>query len=511
MRTVYSPRFSSYLTSLILCAITSPFVTAQVVDLGNHARLISLSPPDAPGYAGGEVNATSICRSSILTHGDQQFAAYFDGRSYHVIVARRRLNDSTWQLFDTGVTPYDVANAHDAISMGIDGDGFLHLSWGMHAQPLKYARTKAPVTGDNNIPAFSAEEVLSALPGQTSNLHSFARVTYPEFYNVPNSKDLLVFYRLGSSGSGSEYLSRYDAATRKWTSLTPGGRSFISGREVPGVNWGIDVNPYLNNLAYDSRGNLHVSWTWRSGRDSKAGVTNGLTNYNQCYAVSPAGAEFGHKWTRSNGVPYVGEITQAVAADDPSGAEIACTIVEGSMLVNQASMAIDRNDCPVIASWWAPKHTTDPNTSVDTVQYMIVYHDGQRWHTSQITNRQPAASNAEEPSAHVHAQPIVIVDDENRVIVVMRYDRKHRGDAGLQVAYSTDRKNWKFLDLTTEPLGDFEPTYDWKLWDSERKLAMLYQPVGPVWDGRETHARETSPVHVLEWDVGRYFADEAGE
>jgi hypothetical protein len=91
----------------------------------------------------------------------------------------------------------------------------------------------------------------------------------------------------------------------------------------------------------------------------------------------------------------------------------------------------------------------------------------------------------------------------------MRYERSHRGDGGLQVAYSTHRTNWKFLELTTEPVGDFEPTFDWHLWDRENKLAVLYQPVGVVWDGSKSTVGETVPVAVLEWDVQRYFADAA--
>ena len=169
-------------------------------------------------------------------------------------------------------------------------------------------------------------------------------------------------------------------------------------------------------------------------------------------------------------------------------------------------MALDRDGYPIVATWWAPKYTADPQTSVETIRYMLVYYDGHEWQTSQITNR-PPGRNPSELSVHAIGQPIVVVDRENRVIVVIRYDRAHRGDGGLQVAFSTDRTNWEFLELTTEPLGDFEATYDWHLWDRENKLAILYQPVGIVWDGSHSAVRDTAPVAVLEWDARRYFAD----
>jgi hypothetical protein len=28
--------------------------------------------------------------------------------------------------------PNNIADGHDVISLGIDGDGYMHLSWGMH-------------------------------------------------------------------------------------------------------------------------------------------------------------------------------------------------------------------------------------------------------------------------------------------------------------------------------------------------------------------------------------------
>jgi hypothetical protein len=100
-------------------------------------------------------------------------------------------------------------------------------------------------------------------------------VTYPEFYNFPNSDELLVFYRSGHSGRGSEFASHFDATTGKWTSVTPDGKSLVSGRIVPGVNGDFEVNPYLYTLVFDVAGNLHMTWNWRttmvtSGRHRKS-------------------------------------------------------------------------------------------------------------------------------------------------------------------------------------------------------------------------------------------------
>jgi hypothetical protein len=77
------------------------------------------------------------------------------------------------------------------------------------------------------------------------------------------------------------------------------------------------------------------------------------------------------------------------------------------------------------------------------------------------------------------------------------------------VAYSLDRKHWKFLDLSTAPLGDMEPTFDWTLWNRENKLAILYQPVGHVWNGTATITHDAAPIDVLIWDARAQFHDAA--
>jgi hypothetical protein len=135
---------------------------------------------------------------------------------------------------------------------------------------------------------------------------------------------------------------------------------------------------------------------------------------------------------------------------------------------------------------------------------MLIYHDGQRWQTSQITHRSHE-SLIDVTHVPEMAQPLVMVDKHDRVIVVMRQDREHRGDGGISVAYSEDRKHWKFLDLTTSPLGDLEPTYDWTLWNRENKLAILCQAVGPVWNGEAADRYDAAPVDLLEWDAQAYF------
>jgi BNR repeat-containing family member len=187
-----------------------------------------------------------------------------------------------------------------------------------------------------------------------------------------------------------------------------------------------------------------------------------------------------------DGTPYALPILESTA-------EVAVPIPENSTLINQTSMAIDKNDRPVVASWWAPGTPQQDYTR----QYMLAYYDGSAWQTSQITHR-PSESMQDDSTVRDLGRPLVMVDDDNRVIVVMRYDQ--RNDV-VTVGYSEDRQNWNLVDLTTDPLGDWEPTYDAALWNRENKLHLFYQPI----DGSTS-----TPISVLEWDAKAFFLGLAG-
>jgi hypothetical protein len=213
---------------LFAIAITvAPSATgSSAAELAKHVSLLRVSPADQPGFARTETNATSITRSSLVTSGNYQFCAYYDSVRPTVVLARRDLESKHWEVLKTDFTANELADSHDAISMGIDGKGRLHLSWGMHSQRLKYAKTTSTVTGSAPFrPKFGPIE--PRLPGQAENIDSFERVTYPEFYNILQSDNLILTYRSGSSGNGNQYMSSYDASTNTWSALQPPGIAVI--------------------------------------------------------------------------------------------------------------------------------------------------------------------------------------------------------------------------------------------------------------------------------------------
>jgi len=436
--------------------------TACAQDAADYVTIV----PIGPAFALNDINHVSFRQNSLTSvqvgSDTYQFAAYYrtvsGSSTRRVTVARRLHGSSDWDIFNytTGFNdPNSNANdSHNTISIGVDGDGIMHMSWGMHNNNLIYRRSTASVLNSNPI-VFGGNLAMTA-----TNENS---VTYPQFYNLPDG-DLLFFYRNGASGDGNNYLNRYDTATDAWSAVQ---HPLFDGLTS-------SVNAYFNTLASDSQGELHATWTDRSTPAFQ-------TNHNIYYARSP---DAGVTWTKMDGTPYSLPITEPTA-------ELVVPIPQNSTLINQTSMTLDKNDNPLVATWWAP----DTAQGNFTRQYMLAYYDGNAWQTSQISNRpnEPLQTDA---TVRDLARPIVMVDDDNRTIVVMRYDQ--RSDV-VTIGYSEDRQNWNLVDLTATGLGDWEPTYDAELWKRENKLHLLYQPVGL--------GSASSTISVLEWDAKAFFFD----
>ena len=93
------------------------------------------------------------------------------------------------------------ANAGAAIA--VDSTGHLNIAWGMHNVSLNYAISSASVMGATfTAPSFNVQTASNAptlfpSAGSTTN-----EATYPDFYNIPGSSDLLFAYRNGGAGGG---------------------------------------------------------------------------------------------------------------------------------------------------------------------------------------------------------------------------------------------------------------------------------------------------------------------
>ena len=399
------------------------------------------------GYSSTSINTTVFRNSSLVTFKRHQYTAYYDAEGY-MVLGKRELGSAQWELQRS---PYkgNVADAHNVISLMVDGDGYLHVAFDHHAQPLNYCRSTAPeslILGEKE-PMTSKDE---------------ADVTYPEFYRLSNG-DLLFAYRSGLSGRGNLILNRYDLKQRRWQRIQD---VLIDGEGQRNAYWQLYVDP---------QDVIHVSWVWRETWQVE-------TNHDLCYAYSHDG---GKTWCQSNGKIYNLPIRKA-------NAEYACRIPQNSELINQTSMSTDAEGHPYIVTYWR-----DPDSSIP--QYRMVWHDGSTWHNRPIMNRTQAFSLKGGGTKMIPISRPRIAVDKGRAFFLFR--DVERGNK-VSMAYTPDIRNgeWQVTDLTDFPVDAWEPSFDTELWKQDRRLHIFVQETHQG-DGERQIASEPTPVYVLEVDT----------
>lgn len=352
------------------------------------------------GWAKNSINAV-VFRNSITTHGDTQYLAFYDGEQ-NVVLAKRKVGDSKWQ---TRVTQFkgNVNDAHNAISLGVDGKGVLHMSWDMHGNTLHYAHGTEPGSLE-----LSAETPMTGKDEGT--------VTYPQFYNLAGG-DLLFAYREGSSGDGDLMLNRYDVQSSKWSAV-----------QHPLIEGEGKRNAYINLMAVDTKGGLHLSWVWRETPDVGS-------NHDICYAFSP---NQGKTWQKSTGAKYSLPITAGTA-------EVAIPIPPNSDLINQTSMTTDAQNHPIIASYWRDKGQAAP-------QFQLAWYDGNKWRHNSVGKRTLNFQLGGSGTKRIPiSRPQVVAGAKDEIYVVFR-DAERGADVSAAISTDADHTQWKVVDLYRQPI-----------------------------------------------------------
>ena len=399
------------------------------------------------GWARSSVNAVIFRTASLASHGDAQYAAYYDD-SAHVVLAKRRFGSATWTLSRTPYTN-DVSDAHNAIAIAVDGSGVLHVAWAEHNKPLHYAR------------AVRAGSLVLGPPERMTGERE-ERVTYPQFYSLPGG-DLLFVYRDGQSGNGDVLLDRYDVRRRTWRVLQ---HPLIAGEGKR--------NAYLNQLAIDARGGWHLSWVWRDSPDV-------ASNHDVLYAYS---RDEGRSWRSSSGTAYSLPITAATA-------EVAWAVPQGSELINQTSGAVDRRGNPLVATYWRDAGSEVP-------QLRLVWHDGTRWRASRVGERTLSFRLSGGGTKRIPlSRPQVLVGRTGEVLIVYR-DAERGGGVSVARSRDPDHVRWAVEELWRDPVGQWEPTYDVDRWRRDGRLSLFVERVGQG-DGESLEDVPAQPVMVLDW------------
>lgn len=395
------------------------------------------------GYSATSVNTAVFRANSLATHGDTQYASYYDPEGY-LTLASRKLGTDDWTVKRTRYKG-KVTDGHNVISMAVDGNGVLHVAFDHHGHPLRYARGVAP----GSLELGEKEQMVGS--GEDD-------VTYPEFHTLP-SGDLLFVYRSGASGRGNMVMNRYDVASGKWSRVHD---ILIDGEGKRNAYW---------QMCTDSKGTIHLSWVWRETWLVE-------TNHDMCYARSTDG---GKTWQRSDGTAYRLPITMATA-------EIAWPIPQKSELINQTSMTTDPDGRPLIATYWREQGDSIP-------QYRLVSHDGKGWHMETVGRRTMPFSLAGGGTKMIPiARPRVVSDGKKLIYIFRDVERGSRVSAATR---KYGKKEWKVTDLTDFSVDAWEPSLDNDLWRNKKRLNIYVQTTSQG-DGERVTNAEPKPVYVLE-------------
>ena len=450
-----------------------------------NRHFVPISPVQGgdDGRSDTRINATAFKRPSLFTAGDYQFTSYY-GHDGILRIGRRRLSSPTkWHISKTGFEVEKEGDPHAVSVIAVDGDGVLHLSWGMHNHALRYTRSLDAVTNDRPI-SFHSQKIATEIPlsGQA--------ITYPEFTAIPKSGDLLLMFRTGRAGSGDYHLFRWMLRHQRWLQLNAavhGKAPWISGR--PRSSEFTQSSPYVSNIAIDSELRLHVAWTWRSGRHSSTEFKDYQSNHHIIYACSGPIDQLGPlRWYDSTGRLFDRLGNHAI---DEANARPAISIVEGSSLINTFSLALDPDGEPFIATWYAPNAAVGDHTR----QYMLLYKRRGHWSTKQIGHRMPELPGQVSESllnAYPMARPAIAIYGTRIALVFADYQNGSRVTTALSDIANLDQ--WTFQDLTQEDCGLWEPSYDVTRLSRDGILSLFYQ--------RSGLASAASPSAVIDIDMG---------
>lgn len=288
-------------------------------------------------YAVDETWAGHAVGQSLLTHGEDQYVAYYDADRV-MTVAHRRLDSDVWRRISLDSTlGWD---SHNYVVMAVDEAGHLHVSGNMHVDPLVYFREA--IAGDVS----TLERVTTLIDPAVER-----RVTYPAFLTTPDGGMIFTF-RDGSSGDGVNLFYRYDHEARTWHPLLDGPLFDGEGRR----------NAYAEEPKPGPDGFFHVSWVWRDTPDA---ATNSRLSYMRSRDLL--------HWET-----VTGEAIELPVTYEQPGVVIEDVPVSGGLLNGLHKIGFDADGLPVIAY-----HRYDDNGGS---QLFVARGSGDGWQIEQVTD-----------------------------------------------------------------------------------------------------------------------------
>lgn len=283
----------------------------------------------------------------LYTNGNRQYIAYYNAER-RTVVGQRNLDEDAFQLFALPATDRETAggtstvvgwDSHNFLTLGIDKEGFIHLSGNVHVNPLTYFRSTAP----NDI---STLEQIFEMVGTEEK-----RTTYPHFM-LTKEGELLYHYRDGGSGNGNEIYNIYSCETKTWKRLldTP----LTDGQGL--------MNAYQTQPTVMKDGWYHMYWVWRDTPDCS-------TNHDLSYMKSP---------DLKNWYNAYGEQIKMPATIDERSLIVDPIPPKGGIINLAAKMVLDDKNQPAFVY-----HKYD---TIGNIQFYTAHLQNKKWEYKQITD-----------------------------------------------------------------------------------------------------------------------------
>ncbi len=283
----------------------------------------------------------------LYTHGPRQYIAYYNAER-RMVVGQRNLDEDQFQIHVLPATARETHggtstvvgwDSHNFLTLGVDRNGFIHLSGNVHVNPLTYFRSTKP----DDISTL--EQIFEMLGTEEK------RTTYPHFM-LTREGELIYHYRDGGSGNGNEIYNIYDTKTKTWKRLldTP----LSDGKGL--------MNAYQTQPTLMNDGWYHMYWVWRDTPDCS-------TNHDLSYMKSP---------DLKNWFDAFGKPIQLPATLDQKTLIVDPVPVEGGIINLAAKMVLDKKNNPVFVY-----HKFDP---AGNTQLYIAQIENGKWNYHGITN-----------------------------------------------------------------------------------------------------------------------------
>ncbi|MGL1958737.1 MAG: BNR-4 repeat-containing protein [Colwellia sp.] len=420
-------------------------------------------------FSGSSVNVLAGVKQTVFTESIYQYAAFYNAKA-QLVLAKRRLGEDVWQK---QVTDFfgNVNDAHNHISLIVDGEGYIHIAWDHHNNSLRYARSKAPGSlqlEKLNMLSKADEAESKADPNQEGS------VTYPQFYRLKNG-DVLFAYRHGGSGRGSLVLNTYNTKNQQWQRIH---NSLLDGEGKRSAYW---------DMSIDSNGVLHLAWIWRETPDV-------ASNHDLAYAQS---LDNGQTWQTIDGDVYQMPITETTS-------KVVKHIPQNHKLMNPPVVAADKHSNPFIASYWSDTPTDKPRYHVVFVQ------KDEKKPTDKVLWQEikapEVAENFELSGKGTKNPPIsravllVESDWHNSWFHLIYRDDFKDGNIIASTVKDLKTPKWQHRVLVTENMGAWEPSIDIAQWNRLKQAHLLIQKVGQD-DGNDAKSLDLAPsdIKLLIW------------